>query len=247
MKHYHGTPISGTEVAQTQVLRGRFALIPWKAPTALEIALEVCRGVVADNSAYSFWASGETPNWGDYITWVKGFARHPRFEFAIIPDVIDGTERDNDLLIRDWDRVCHHPVKVHGCPVWHLHESMNRLVRLTNGRWPIVALGSSGEYANPGSPAWESRMAEAFDVICDEDGYPRVRIHGLRMLADYIVDKYPFYSCDSTNAAQNGARLARKLRRENATWGCDVLAGQIECVQSPPTWSRCEVTQPGLF
>jgi hypothetical protein len=245
MKHFHGTPISGTLVAQAQVLRGRFAFVPWKAPTALAVAMEVCRGFAVDNSAFSFWTNGETPEWPEYIKWVKGFCRHPRFEFAVIPDVIDGGEEENDDLIKQWDKACWHPVRVHGCPVWHLHESLERLERLVNGRYEIVALGSSGEYSNPGTETWSERMNEAFKVIC-ENGEPRCRIHGLRMLRSEIVSAYPFYSCDSTNVAQNGKREALRHKSGDSIWGSEVIAHRIECVQSPERFTP-RPTQRSLF
>lgn len=242
MKHFHGTPISGTKVAQAQVLRGRFAFVPWKSPAALSVAMEVCRGFAVDNSAFSFWTSGETPDWTEYIKWVKGFCRHPRFEFAVIPDVIDGSESENEELIKQWDKSCWHPLRVHGCPVWHLHESLERLEKLVNGRFEIVALGSSGQYATPGVGDWWDRMNEAFDVIC-EDGQPRCRIHGLRMLRPEIIEAFPFYSCDSTNVAQNGLRQALKLGVDDSAWGSEVIAGRIERVQSPAKWTKTETTQ----
>lgn len=247
MKHYHGTPISGTKVAQAQVLRGRFAFIPWKAPGALPVAMEVCRGFAVDNSAFSFWTSGEKPDWREYIKWLKNFCRHPRFDFAVIPDVIDGSEKDNDELIKQWDRECWHPVRVHGCPVWHLHESLTRLEKLVCGRFDIVALGSGGEYSTPGSLAWEARMDEAFAVICDSDGWPRTRIHGLRMLRPDIVEAYPFYSCDSTNIAQNGLRQSLALGVDDSPWGSEVIAGRIERSMSPATWTAPTATATNLF
>ena len=245
MKHFHGTPISGTLVAQAQVLRGRFAFVPWRAPSALELALEVCRGVAVDCSAYTFWTTGEQPNWMDYVGWVKTICRHPRFEFAVIMDAIDGSEKDNDDLLRLWDKHCWHPRRVIGCPVWHLHESLERLERLVNGRYDIVAMGSSGKYSTPGTEAWSERMNEAFKVIC-ENGEPRCRIHGLRMLRSEIVSAYPFYSCDSTNVAQNGKREALRHKSGDSVWGSEVIAHRIESVQSPSKFTPRPV-QYGLF
>lgn len=237
MKHFHGTPISGTNVAQIQVLRGRYAFIPWKKPLALMMAMEVCRGFAVDNSAFSFWTSKETPNWTDYLKWVKQFARHPRFEFAVIPDVIDGGEQENDDLLKWWNKHAWHPVRIHSCPVWHLHESLDRLERLATGSYDIIAIGSSGEYAHPGSDSWWARMEEAWPVIADDVGYPRVRVHGLRMLREDIVRAFPFYSADSTNAAQNGIRTAHRYGMKCSAWGSQVKADQIESVQSPAVWT----------
>lgn len=242
MKHYHGTPLGGKRQDAAAFCEGRFVLIPWKRPEDLERAMECSRGFCVDNSAFTFWRTGESPNWLDYIKWVKGFARHPRFEFALIPDVIDGDEKQNDELIKLWDKHAWYPVRILGAPVWHLHESFERLERLVNGRWPIVALGSSGEWKTPGTASWNERMNEAFRVICDDDGYPRCKIHGLRMLDGDIVRRYPFASCDSTNAAQNGVREGRKVGGDSL-WGKMTIANRLERNQSPSRWSGAEVQQ----
>jgi hypothetical protein len=46
-------------------------------------------------------------------------------------------------------------------------------------------------------------MAEAMDVICDEEGLPKTKIHGLRMLNPDVFTRFPFSSADSTNIGQN--------------------------------------------
>lgn len=231
MKHFHGTPIGGTRVAAGQFARGRFLLIPWKRPEALTIAMELSAGFMVDNSAYSFWKNSEKPQWHEYIKWCKAICRHPRFEFAIIPDVIDGDEQANDELIRLWDKLAWHPVYVRGVPVWHMHEPLSRLSRFS--RYRTIAIGSSGEYATPGVGGWWERMDEAFKVLCDDDGYPKRRVHGLRMLKRSIVERYPFYSCDSTNAVQNGRREAVKHGINCPAYGQQLLADRIERSMSP--------------
>jgi hypothetical protein len=41
------------------------------------------------------------------------------------------------------------------------------------------------------------------DAICDEEGRPTCKLHGLRMLDPTIFSQLPFASADSTNVAQN--------------------------------------------
>ena len=239
MHHYHGTPIGGTRASADEFATGRFVLIPWKRPEDLQRAMTLSRGFIVDNSAYSFWRNGHKPNWMEYIDWCRSFARHPRFQFALIPDVIDGTEEENDNLLRLWDRVGWTPIKITGCPVWHLHKSLERLDRLCD-RFDHVALGSSGAWSIPGLESWFDRMDDAWDVICDDDGQPRAKTHGLRMLRSDIVSRYPFASCDSTNAVQNGIREAKKNGVDGG-WGKATIARRIEMVQSPSTWVRGNV------
>ena len=45
---------------------------------------------------------------------------HPGFDFAIIPDVIDGSEEENDDLLAEWRFF-------DGISVYQLHESPDRL------------------------------------------------------------------------------------------------------------------------
>jgi len=197
----------------------------------LQFAMDYSKGFIVDNSAFSFWSSGEQPDWSKYVCWVREFCNHPRFDFALIPDVIDGSAKENNYLIDFWKRVAKN---VPACPVWHLHESIDRLLWLVLN-WERVAIGSSGQWSNPGqSDGWWDRMDEAFDSIC-VNGYPLAKMHGLRMLRRDIIERYPFASCDSTNAVQNGTREAAK-NNVDSSWGQQTIARRIEIAKSPSKW-----------
>ncbi|MGE5571144.1 MAG: hypothetical protein ACM3S5_19085 [Rhodospirillales bacterium] len=76
----------------------------------------------------------------------------------MIPDVIDGDEDANDRLVEDWPFG-----KFAGVPVWHFHESLERLARLAGER-PRVALGSSRQYGTIGAPKWWSRVQQIMET-----------------------------------------------------------------------------------
>lgn len=57
----------------------------------------------------------EAGNWKPYQDWVALWATHPGFDFALIPDVIDGNETENDALVGSWS------LGTAGVPVWHMH------------------------------------------------------------------------------------------------------------------------------
>jgi len=125
--------------------------------------------------------------------------RHPAVDWCVIPDVIGGTERENDALLSAWEL----PTAL-SVPVFHLHHSLDRLARLTDGTYPRVALGSSGgAFTTVGSRDWWSRMAEIMRTVCDAEGLPRVKIHGLGMLDPVLFSHIPFASADSCNVARN--------------------------------------------
>lgn len=202
MIRYHGTPFSGDTTTRL-ALRGRHAMVSFARPDDVEIVAEVCQSFALDNGAFSAWKSGTPFDADGYLTWAETWIRHPGCDFALIPDVIDGTEEQNDEWI---EGVCDDARFVYRveqfCPVWHLHESLERLDRLISG-WSRVAFGSSGAFAEVSSPRWWGRMAEALDIACDEDGMPRVKLHGLRMLDSVVFAHVPFSSADSTNVGRN--------------------------------------------
>lgn len=197
MIHYYGMPIGSQTVAHEALCAGH-AFPSFAACEQLPIVLEVCQSFAVDNGAFSHWRKG-TPvrDWSPFYEWVDTLRNHPGFDFACIPDVIDGDEDANDRLVSEWPFA-----RWQGAPVWHMHESIERLVRLVAG-WPRVCIGSSGEYAVVGNFSWWCRMHEAMAAICDERGHPRAKIHGLRMLNPAVFAKLPFASADSTNIARN--------------------------------------------
>ena len=238
MIYYHGTPIGGARADVVRFLTGRHALIPFFRPEDMAAAAEVCRDFVFDNSAFSIWKRGGTMDFDGYVAWVKKWRQHPGFRWALIPDVIDGTEEANDAYISQWIK---EGLTYFGVPIWHLHESLERLQRLT--AWPYIALGSSGEYSVPGMRKWWDRMEDVMDILCDAQGNPITKIHGLRMAHPDIVSRIPFSSVDSTNASVNAGSVGRfgtyipPTRAQRA----DVIASRMESVNSPPVWIRSEV------
>ena len=230
MIHYHGTPIGGTRDEIARFLCGRHALVPFPRPDDIGAVSEFCQSFCLDNGAYSVWKRGECLDVDGYIRWVDDWHRHPGFDWALIPDVIDGSECENDQLVRQWPR--HLP----GVPVFHMHESLDRARRLAE-EWPIVALGSSGQWSHPNTNPWWKRMGQIMDSICDE-GKPRCRLHGLRMMNPAVFSLLPLTSADSTNATQNASSTSAFGRYRPATVSqrLSVIADRVESHNSSPVW-----------
>ena len=199
MIHYHGSPITPMEVA-IAVLKARHAMVSFADARQIALAAEICQTFAIDNGAFSVWRSGGKLDIDGYIAFVQQWMNHPGFDWALIPDVIDGAEEENDLLIQRVERLVSWPQA--WVPIWHLHESIGRLARLVR-EWPRVAFGSSGEFAEIGTERWWSRMSEAMEVACDKNGLPKAKLHGLRMMDPTIFSHIPFASVDSTMVARN--------------------------------------------
>jgi hypothetical protein len=232
MIHYHGTPCGATREDVARFLKNRHALISFYRPEDIGTAAEVCQSFCIDNGAFSAWKQNKSIEWGDYFKFVEEWRHHPAFDWAIIPDVIDGQEQHNDRLIGLWESKYG---RGYGVPVWHMHESMNRLDELCE--WPRLAIGSSGDYATVGNDRWWRRMAEAMQVVCPE-GKPRTRLHGLRMLDPAVFTALPLASADSTNAVRNSSSYARfgMYTPPNASTRMAIIAERIEAYQSAPLW-----------
>ena len=194
MIHYHGTPITPRSVLLR--LGGRSFCVSHASPNDVKVCHNIGESVMLDNGAFSAWRSGAPVDWDKYYKWCGPWLEY-KTTWAVIPDVIDGTEDDNNALIAKW------PHGDRGAPVWHLHESRDRLRRLCD-EWPRVCFGSSGFFSVVGSDLWHQRIIQAFNTIAPGGSVP-VWIHMMRGL-NLCGSDYPFSSADSTNVAQNHHR-----------------------------------------
>lgn len=187
------------------------ALVSYARPDQIKkIAAIKCK-LVLDNGAFSTWRNGGNDNdqewwtnhWGGYYDFVGEW--FSRIEWFIIPDVIEGTEDENNALIEQvpsW-------LMSKAVPVWHSDESIDRFVRLCE-RFERVAIGCCGPHRSIRSAAWKQRMTESFNAIY-VDRNLNVKIHGLRMLDGRALSQFPFDSADSTNVAINVPKTKARL------------------------------------
>lgn len=235
MIHYHGGPIT-PETCAFRVWRSRHAFVSFAHPGQIELAASVCQTFALDNGAFSLWKADKETDWPGYYEWCGRWLDHPGCDWAVIPDVIEGSEAENDALVADWPHGEHR-----GVPVWHLNESIDRLVRLADN-WPRVALGSAAEWDVSRPSACIKRLRQVLPAI-SRNGTPVVKLHGLRMLNPAIVEKVPLASADSTNVARNiGIDRAWTGRYQPATkeTRAEVLVERIEQSNSPAVLAEVE-------
>lgn len=228
---YHGTPISGSKQESIRFLTGRHALASYADTSYMDVVAECCASFILDSGAFSAWKQGSEVDVGGYACWCEEWRRHPGYDWALIPDVIDGSEEDNDALLEGWPST--------DVPVWHLHESLDRLARLAF-HYHRVAIGSSGKWPTPGTQSWWNRINQALWSICDERGNPLTKLHGLRMLDPAIFTRLPFSSADSANAGINAGSIRRFGQYPSPSAGvrAEVIATRIESYNSAPVLAR---------
>lgn len=190
--HYHGTPI--TPNARLLELAGRHFCVSHAAPSQVRLAHEIGQSVMLDNGAFSAWKRGHKTDWPAYYQWCERWLEYPT-TWAVVPDEVEGDETVQDRLLEQWPYA-----KARSAPVWHMHESISRLLWLIDN-WPRVCIGSSAQYAEVLSPAWERRMDETWRAI----GTRVPNLHMLRGM-QLIRHRWPFASVDSTDVARNHNR-----------------------------------------
>jgi hypothetical protein len=208
MIHYHGTPI--TPVTALYELAGRHFCVSHAWPADVTRAHAIGQSVMLDNGAFSAWKSGKQTDWSAYYKWADPWLDYPT-TWAVIPDVIEDDETAQDDLIREW------PHGQKGAPVWHMHESLDRLANLTLD-WPRVCIGSSAQYAVVLSDPWMARMDDAWECISNHHRRTPV-VHMLRGM-QLSGMRWPFASVDSTDVARNHNRDQNTPRKMADRWDC---------------------------
>ena len=215
MIHYHGTPLTPRKLLYG--LAGRHLCVSFANPRDVDVALSIAQSVLFDNGAYSAFTSGADFDAGAYYAWLRPRLGHPHW--AVIPDVIDGTEDEQRELVVSWPFD-----KALGAPVWHLGLSIEYLIELAR-EWPKVCFGSSQQYWKIGTPKWEARVDEAFDALAEE--FPTLPwVHMLRGLSQ-AGKRWPFASADSANVSRNF---------KSAKFDPALMAARIDKVQAPSRW-----------
>ncbi len=214
--HYHGTPI--TPLSVLRELRGRHLCVSFSRPEQVRVAHEIAQSVMLDNGAFSAWRIGKPTDWLGYYAWCEQWLACSS-TWAVIPDVIDGDEAAQERLIQEW------PHRGRGVPVWHMHESIERLVRMADS-WARICIGSSGAYATILSDSWCHRMDKAWNALTRFGRIPWV--HMLRGM-QLVEHRWPFASVDSTDIARNHNRPQNSARS---------MADRWDGVQCPVGWTR---------
>lgn len=160
----------GRDTCAMKAWKGRHAFISFAHSGQINLAAEYCQSFALDNGAFTAWkAAGKNKiDWSDYYEFVARWKNHPGFDFAIIPDVIDGGEDENEALLDEWPHG-----EFYGVPVWHMNESDERFIRLCN-EYPRVAIGSCGDYDVKRPNLAVARMKDLIRHVIDEHGQTSV-------------------------------------------------------------------------
>ena len=104
-------------------------------------------------------------------------------------------------------------------PVFHQGEDWKYLKRYLDN---YEYIGMGGLAQNTSAKSYAAFGDEAFKMLCDKHGSPRVKIHGFAMTSIELMKRYPWYSCDSStwiSLSRNGwARFPRFKKNGEYDW-----------------------------
>ena len=238
MIFFHGAPIPGDATQQVKFFSGRDCLLSYALKEKVDenLIFSVCRSFILDNGAYSIWKQGLEPDWNGFYRWVERYLRHPRFEFFFIPDSIEGGEKENDDLILNADTMRLRSARYMdiAVPVFHLGENPERIKNFIN--WGFKRIGISPSAVGTNGDAFWNEMNKCWEIICDEEGRPKVKVHALMMLSENIVSSYPWSSGDSSTAAFNSIhdkKFSHSWSPTRKSARAALIAESMEKAQSP--------------
>lgn len=218
MIHYHGTPI--TPMSELSKMAGKHFCVSFEDHRDIDWCVKNGQSVMLDNGAFSAFTKGKTIDFKAYEEWIEPYLYPPNW--AIIPDVIDGSVEEQKELMKMFSHLPNHLVS----PVWHMSLPINWLLELADN-FPRFCFGSSGKYWQVGSSVWCRRADEAWNELTKR-GH-KSWVHMMRGLA-LCGDVYPFASADSTNVARNFKNKGSQMCPER-------MARRIDSIQSPLTWN----------
>ena len=227
MIHYHGGKFHPKQ--ELQKMAGKHFCVSFKHAIHIDWCIKNGQSVMLDNGAFSAFTKGKEINFMAYEEWLEPYLYPPNW--AVIPDVIDGSVDEQKELVKKFAHLKKHLV----APVWHMGLSIDWLLEIADN-YERFCFGSSGAYWQVGSESWSRRADEAWNELTKR-GH-KSWVHMMRGLS-LCGDVYPFASADSTNVARNFWREGSEVCPER-------MARRIDAIQSPLQWTVKE-TQVDLF
>jgi hypothetical protein len=156
--------------------------------------------LMLDSGAFSAWNSGEIINIDDFVKFVK---QTPAFEVVVNLDVIPGSRvagvvgpTPEEAAKGSWENYRYLLKKgVKAMPVFHYCEDWKWLDKILESGCRYFALGAIAKVRRDSRIRW---LDQVFTRLTNEKGIPYVKVHGLGVTDTQILQRYPWFSVDST-------------------------------------------------
>jgi len=131
----------------------------------------------------------------------QGDAVHKKFADDI-NKVYEGDVYKPENYLKEVQQYMEDVYKLNPLPVFHSGEDFKWL-KLYLDNYGYIGLGGLGQSVSKGN--WILNVGEpAWNMICDEKGMPRIKVHGFAMTSPDLIIDMAFFSVDSTSWMQFG-------------------------------------------
>lgn len=164
--------------------------------------------IFLDSGAFSAYTQGAKIDIGKYCDYC-----HKHQDFILFPsvlDVIDFKDKNASVKGTYWNQMeMERRFKLAGTkfdatgygplPVAHYGEP-DEVVQFYADNYPYMALGGLVPISTPQMILWLDHIFER--ILCNPDGTPRVRVHGFGITSLPVMQRYPWFSVDSSTWVQ---------------------------------------------
>ena len=155
------------------------------------------RKVFLDSGAFSAFTKGvevDLPKYCDYIKRNKDIIEH--VDGTLLASVLDGI---GDPLKTWQNQLAMEQLGVRPLPCFHYGED-ERYLEWYIANYDYITLGGMVPISTPQLKLWLDRIWEKY--LTDGSGRPRLRVHGFGLTTTSLMERYPWYSVDSSSWVQ---------------------------------------------
>lgn len=155
------------------------------------------RKVFLDSGAFSAFTKGvevDLPAYCDYIHRNKDIIEH--VDGTILASVLDGI---GDPLKTWQNQLAMESLGVRPLPCFHYGED-ERYLEWYIANYDYITLGGMVPITTPQLKLWLDRIWEKY--LTDGAGRPKVKVHGFGLTTVSLMERYPWYSVDSSSWVQ---------------------------------------------
>lgn len=151
------------------------------------------RKVFLDSGAFSAFTKGvevDLPKYCDYIKRNKDIIEH--VDGTLLASVLDGI---GDPLKTWRNQLAMEQLGVRPLPCFHYGED-ERYLEWYIANYDYITLGGMVPISTPQLKLWLDRIWEKY--LTDGSGRPRIKVHGFGLTTVSLMERYPWYSVDSS-------------------------------------------------
>lgn len=155
------------------------------------------RKVFLDSGAFSAFTKGvevDLPKYCDYIKRNKDIIEH--VDGTLLASVLDGI---GDPLKTWQNQLAMEQLGVRPLPCFHYGED-ERYLEWYIANYDYITLGGMVPISTPQLKLWLDRIWEKY--LTDGSGRPRIKVHGFGLTTVSLMERYPWYSVDSSSWVQ---------------------------------------------